>query len=172
MTRTNRTMTISALFAVLLALSGLRAARAWPPDNCKDFVTGGGWYAWHESAASFGINAGYRTEDGALKGHFNYVDHNTGLHVTATTIDQYTAYAGADRIFQGDANVNGEPGFTYLVEVIDNGEPGRGDLFRIAVSNGHCSDSRFGAGGCAALSEFDGILEGGNIQIHKQCPAE
>lgn len=171
MTRTNRTIKISPLFfAAVLALLFFQVARALTQETCKDFVTGGGWYTWHESAASFGINAGYRTEDGALKGHLNYVDHNTGMHVTGTTVDQYTAYAGADRIFQGDANVNGE--FTYLVKVIDNGEPGRGDLFRIAVSNGYCSDSRFQAGGCAALAEFDGVLEGGNIQIHKQCPTE
>lgn len=124
-----------------------------------------------DSIASFGFNAGYRTEESPLQGHPNYIDHNTGMHVTGTNADEYTGWSTNDRAFHGDANVNGEPGFTYLVEVIDNGEPGRQDLFRIAVSNGYCANSNWAEGGAGCVFfDFDGMLEGGNIQIHKAEP--
>ena len=74
-------------------------------------------------------------------------------------------FLGADpekRVITGTAEVNGVPGFTYKVEVIDNGEPGRGiDAFSISVSNGYAAGFEYG----------DGPIAGGNIQLHKPNPS-
>ena len=61
------------------------------------------------------------------------------------------------RVFEGEAEVNGTPGYTYRVEVADNGEPGRRtDRLKISLSYNNYS--------------ADGTLEGGNIQLHRPCP--
>lgn len=152
------------------------------PNPCYDFVTGGGWFAptpLGPGRANFGFNAGYRTEGGELKGHLNYIDHNTGLHVSSTSVDAYGGFncnengkECADRSFQGSAKVNGNDGYYYLVEVIDTGEPGNApkgrDRFRIVVSGpdlGYTADS----GGAFSCSGDACGIDGGNIQIHKPC---
>lgn len=163
---------ISAL-AITGAALYVKTTKAWPvPSPCFDFVTGGGWFTWENSRANFGFNAGYRSKNGDLIGHLNYVDHNTGMHVEGTTVDSYVGFTCegcADRVFQGDATIDGVPGYRYLVEMTDAGEPGRSDLFHIALSTGYCADSRYTGGGCGGFVNLDAVLEGGNLQIHKPC---
>jgi len=68
-----------------------------------------------------------------------------------------TAYAVVDtttRHIEGTAEINGQSGFTYQVDVSDNGEPGRNDTFMIRLSNGYVAS---------------GNLQGGNIQLHMPC---
>jgi hypothetical protein len=55
------------------------------------------------------------------------------------------------RHIEGTAQVNGQDGFTYQVDVADNGEPGGSDTFTLQLSGG------YGA---------SGPLAGGNIQLH------
>lgn len=171
--------------AVLLPGDGAEAHQ--PPQNCFDFVTGGGWFAPTSlggGQANFGFNAGFKS--GAppppLQGELNYIDHNTGLHVHSTSVDTYDAFNCfdavhqrdcADRVFSGSAEVNGAPGFSYSVEVVDDGEPGNvpkgSDRFIISVSGpafAYHADS--GGAPDAFTSPSDGI-DGGNIQIHKAC---
>jgi hypothetical protein len=52
-----------------------------------------------------------------------------------------------------NAEINGQAG-DYVVDVEDNGEPGRADRFEITLSNG---------------STAEGMLKGGNIQLHDRC---
>ena len=51
--------------------------------------------------------------------------------------------------------MNGQEGFTYEVDVTDNGEPGKNDRFSIRVSNA-----------AGYLYTASGTLAGGNIQLH------
>jgi len=130
-----------------------------PAPECHDFVTGGGFIAVPGGRANFGFNAGIKPNAIAPDGHLNYVDHATGMHVKSINVANYTPTGATSRSFGGDAEVNGQAGFTYIVDVADNGEPGHHqDTFRIRLpSIGYDS----GAGK---------TLEGGNIQLHKPCP--
>ena len=127
---------------------------------CHDFVTGGGWIAATGSRANFGFNAG--TKPGAIVPdvHLNYIDHGADMKVKATGITSYhQGPTPTSRHFEGPAEVNGTPGFTYSVDVADNGEPGHGmDTFAITVSGG------------GRVYQAGDSLGGGNIQLHKPCP--
>jgi hypothetical protein len=139
------------------AKSDIAACPGCPPSPaCADFVTGGGWIKVGHDRANFGFNAGHKG-NGGLDAHFNYVDHTNNMHVKTTSVIVYRQGATAtSRHLEGDAEINGVPGFTYVIDVADNGEPGRGtDTLRITLSNGYTAG---------------GVLAGGNIQLHKPCP--
>jgi hypothetical protein len=76
------------------------------------------------------------------------------MKVHGTGVTAYTATGPTSRHIEGTAEVNGVAGFTYQVDVADNGEPGRSDTFSIRLSNGYTAS---------------GTLGGGNIQLHKPC---
>jgi hypothetical protein len=140
------------------AESDIRGCPGCPPaPACHDFVTGGGFITVGTSRANFGFNAGFKTRATVPEGHLNYIDHNTGMHVKATSVTVYVeGISKTSHRFEGEAEVNGVPGFTYKVDVADNGEPGRNtDRFSISLSNGYAASGR---------------LAGGNIQLHKPCP--
>jgi hypothetical protein len=125
-----------------------------PPPACHDFVTGGGWITVGKSRANFGFNAG--SKGGSMDVHFNYIDHNTGMHMKATSITEYVATGPTSRRLKGNAEIDGKSGHTYTIEVADIGEPGRNtDTISIRFSNGYSAGGR---------------LAGGNIQLHKPCP--
>jgi hypothetical protein len=129
-----------------------------PVPACDDFVTGGGWIkAGTAGRANFGFNAGFKAGSLTPEVHFNYDDHDAGLKVRATSITGYgQGPTSTSRVFQGEAEVNGVPGYSYRVEVADNGEPGRRtDSLKISLNNNYSNG---------------GTLEGGNIQLHKPCP--
>lgn len=127
-----------------------------PPPPCHDFVTGGGWISQGNDRGNFGFNAGFKPNAATPEVALNYIDHGTGMHVKARTITVYVeGGTRTSRHWEGDAEVDGMAGFTYSVDVADNGEPGRVDTFRITLSNGYSAG---------------GTLQGGNIQLHKPCP--
>ena len=127
------------------------------PPCSTDFVTGGGWIKVGNSKANFGFNAGFKPNSSTPEIHFNYIDHNSGMHMKATSISVYTrGDTATTRHMEGNAEINGVPGFTYSIDVADNGEPGRNtDSLKISLSNGYSAG---------------GPLDGGNIQLHKPCP--
>lgn len=121
---------------------------------CHDFVTGGGFIALGEGRGNFGFNAGFKPNASSPTASFNYIDHNTGMHVKATSITVYVQGGSpTTRHFEGDASVDGAAG-TYAVDVTDNGEPGSADVFALVLSNGYSAG---------------GSLAGGNIQLHGDC---
>jgi len=125
--------------------------------NCEDFVTGGGWITKDGAKGNFGVAGGIRK--GEFWGHLEYIDHGKGMKVKGTGVTAYTSDPDPianpnTRIIQGTADIDGESG-TYTVKVTDNGEPGRGDVFMISLSNEYMAG---------------GTLDGGNIQLHKPCP--
>jgi hypothetical protein len=123
-------------------------------SNAKDFVTGGGWItAPSGGKGTFGVAGGLKS--GAGWGHLTYIDHGTGMKVKGTGVTAYAATGPTSRHIEGTADVDGMPGFTYRVDVADNGEPGRGrDTFALTLSNGYSAA---------------GQLQGGNIQLHLPC---
>jgi hypothetical protein len=161
-------ITVNALHLILLtndevvlssAHSDISGCPGCPPvPSCHDFVTGGGWINAGTSRANFGFNAGYKPGSTSPEVEFNYIDHNTGMHVKATSITQYVVGpTPTSRHFEGLADIDGTPGHSYAVDVADNGEPGRmTDTLSITLDGGNYSNG--------------GALQGGNIQLHKPCP--
>ena len=125
-------------------------------DSSRDFVTGGGFITGTPSGAkgTFGVAGGRK--QGALWGHLTYIDHGPGgPRVKGTGVTAYVIVNSTTRHIEGNCEVNGQAGFTYKVDVSDNGEPGRSDTFALRLSNGYSAS---------------GTLGGGNIQIHFPCP--
>lgn len=147
-----------------------------PGTATCDFLTGGGWIP-NSGASGPGANPGagngkatFAIEGGCKHGqgwgHLNYIDHGSGMHVVGrAAADCATAYQVVSngppnsngqptgcRRMQGNAEVNGQPGFTYTVVACDNGEPGTNDTFSVTLSNGYSNSATLG---------------GGNIQLHK-----
>ena len=67
----------------------------------------------------------------------------------------YSVVNPTTRHVEGTCEVNGQGGVTYAVDVTDNSEPGRNDVFIIKLSSGYYAA---------------GTLGGGNIQLHKPLP--
>jgi hypothetical protein len=130
-----------------------------PAGPCHDFVTGGGWIksADGTSRANFGFNAGLKAGSTTPEVHFNYIDHSMGKRVRATSITVYVkGPTSTSRHFEGEAEVNGSPGYKYSVDVDDEGEPGRMDTLSLRLEDTDYANA--------------GSLQGGNIQLHKPCP--
>jgi hypothetical protein len=93
--------------------------------------------------------------DGAsVKGVLEYIDKGSKINLHSVHMTSLTINADKTKgTFGGTATVNGVGGFTFIVEVEDNSEPGRNDKFKITIPE---------------LSYTkDGTLLRGNIQIHK-----
>jgi hypothetical protein len=123
--------------------------------GCEITITKGGWIiAKNGDRASLGGNAKADAE-GNVSGQEEYQDHGPvqpmALHGNVLAI-----VCGADgksaTVF-GEATVDGSGSFIYRIDVVDNGEPGSTDRYRILVANGYDSG--------------DQQLQGGNIQVHK-----
>ncbi|HVH31135.1 MAG TPA: choice-of-anchor P family protein [bacterium] len=155
-------MTVTAVHVVVDGIADIALAYAHADITCSstacipshEFVTGGGWITGPSGAkATFAVSGG--TEPGW--GHLVYIEHaQTPVRVRATTITGYENLGGNMRRITGTAEVNGQSGFAFTVDVADNGEPGAGvDTFALQVSNGY---------------NASGTLGGGNIQLHHPCP--
>jgi hypothetical protein len=159
-------ITVNALHVVVNGVADVVISSAHADVNCKptcnqrvgDFVTGGGWITGTPSGSrgNFGVAGGLK--NGSLWGHLVYNDHGSGgPKVKGTGVTAYSG-SGNARHIEGTATVNGKSGFTYAVDVTDNGEPGRDDTFSLRLSSGYTAS---------------GKLAGGNIQLHKPknpCP--
>lgn len=129
-----------------------------PPDDCGK-VTGGGWIvATGGEKGTFGMSGGIRR--GEFWGHLNYIDHGTGMKVQSTAVTgfQFDPTDPDGRIINYKVTINGAPG-TARLRVVDNGEPGRDDIFDLTLSSGYHATGDLGGGRPG----------GGNIQNHK-CP--
>jgi hypothetical protein len=126
-----------------------------PPEDCGK-ITGGGWINTPSSAkGTFGMSGGIRR--GEYWGHLQYIDHGTGMNVSSTAVTNFQV-DGTARIITYAVTINGAAG-TARLRVVDNGEPGRNDIFDLTLSNGY-----------HAAGDLGGSRPGGgNIQLHK-CP--
>ena len=149
--------------AVTLTDTDVSACGSTPPaGHCRTKVTGGGQIPvpnpTSKGRATFGFNA-KGNEDGTARGHFNYVNHVTGLHVNGPVSNVVVIARNADGSpktvrFSGTCDGN-LPACSFSVTVEDHGEPGRKDEFGITVTG--------------ALSELRSqrVISRGNIQFHK-----
>ncbi len=148
-------VTVNGVADVIVASAHADVTCIGPPicDSSKDFVTGGGWILNNGSKANFAVAGG--NKNGSLWGHLQYNDH-VATKVKGTGVTAYVIVPNSTtRHIEGTCEVNGAPGFTYAVDVADNGEPGKGvDTFSIKLSNGYSAANTLG---------------GGNIQLHKAC---
>jgi len=147
-------ITVNALHVVISGVADVIISSAHadidcapPAPPCRDFVTGGGQI--NPPRANFGVAGGSKAN--GLWGHLTYLDHANGLRVKGTAVTAYLVTGPTTRHIEGLADVNGQGGFNYRVDLADNGEPGRNDSFRLELSNGYVSS---------------GALTGGNIQLH------
>jgi hypothetical protein len=111
-------------------------------------VSGGGWIPVGDDKANFGFNA-ERTSSGQVSGHLTY--HESKMKVKSEGITDLSI-TGNRATFSGPCQIDKASGFICTVDVIDNGEPGSSDFFRIRISNGY---------------DRSGTLGGGNIKIQK-----
>src|ERR1044071_5888224 len=133
-----------------------------PTSTCAPKVTGGGQIpvpdpnssnslATGDGRATFGFNSQPEKgcTDGAAKGHFNYVNHVTGLHVNGKVLNSQLVAPNTVR-FSGECGA----GCAFTVTVQDNGEPGTLDTFGLSVT-GTKNEHR-------SLR----VISRGNIQFH------
>jgi hypothetical protein len=125
-----------------------------PPETCDDFVTGGGSIAGSNNGKStFGISGGMKHNK--FHGNLSFQDQGrNGIKVKSTSLTGYTVIDNVTRRIEGVANINDKEAFTFICIVSDHGEPGSNDFFSLQLSNGY---------------SISGILNGGNIQLHKKC---
>ena len=98
----------------------------------------------------------------SFKGNLNYTDKTNNIALKSTSITFVSILSdNKHATLKGTATVNGTFGYTFRVDMEDNGEPGIGvDRFRIRYSLPTSYDSN-------AFAANGGLLTAGNIQIQK-----
>jgi hypothetical protein len=157
------------LFVLGLALLPFSANAHWLIPPC-DFVTGGGFvFTDSDGMATFAVQGGCKNGD--WWGGINYIDHQTGLHFRSRDITGYMmdpADPNAREIC-GTGVINDKTEVFFRARVVDNGEPGRKDLFGLGLDNRTTSGQRFYY--VTARKLADGEKGGGDIQLHKTNPS-
>lgn len=159
---------IPALAAAALWGPAAPEARAhWVQAPC-DFITAGGFvFKDNGERANFGAHGGCK--NGEFWGEVNYVDHENQFHMKATRITGYLYDPAVPtaRDICGWARINEqEQEVMFRVRLVDNGEPGRSDLFGVTIDNWyHTTGPRFYKVSSRLLA--DGGKGGGNVQLHR-----
>jgi hypothetical protein len=140
---------------VAQAHAGLTCVQEEQPCTDDDFVTGDGFITGTQSGGrgDFALTVGI---DGGVffEGHLNYIDNSPGGPlVVGTGITRYLTLDARTRRIEGPATVNGQPGFTFIVVVVDNG-PGQLDTFSISLSNGYSASGQVTGGGIELVSDL------------------
>jgi hypothetical protein len=176
----------AGLFAFALTASAHVPVTQCPPV-CQDFMTGGGWiplYAplCNNPKGTFGFVGGLNAK-GEFFGSANYIDHCTGDHAKGDDVIAYCFIPGTCpdpdtapcRRIVYTGRFNNVPGYTIVLDVCDNGEPGRDDTFSIRVlirsplDPGADCDPKGTQVYAASGTLGGGGPGGGNIQIHRHC---
>jgi hypothetical protein len=79
-------------------------------------------------------------------GQLEYQDHGPATDINVHSIEVQSVFCVSD------ASVNGEGSYEFQLDLVDAGEPGTSDIYRIQLSNGYDSGEQ--------------VLFGGNVQIH------
>lgn len=120
---------------------------------CDDFIGGNGWILVNNARANFAFHAGLHANSFSPDGHLEYCDHGANLNVHGTDVIVYTVPSASSRHFEGDCTVNGGSGYTYKVDVTDNGSASA-DTFAISLSSDYSAS---------------GAIAGGDIDLHHHC---
>jgi len=123
------------------------------PTNTPGEVSGGGWIDDGAARVTFGMHAEYQAGADAPSGELVVDDHD-GTATRATGV-RHVVIDGDSAWIQGPATVNGASGYTYTLEVTDNGSPGGGnDTWHLVVTDG-----------TGHHDEFTATLGGGNVTV-------
>jgi len=96
-----------------------------------------------------------------MKGQLQFVDRNGNMNFHGNEVSSFEVYEN-QAVFTGAGQLNGEEGYSYRVEVEDDGNPGRGnDTFSIEITE---------VGSDSAMYDVSGTLAGGNIKVHEVKP--
>lgn len=119
-------------------------------------VNGGGTVANNGVRATFGFTA-----EAGKTGSLSYVEHrpDAAVRLKSTTIETVWVVGNTATII-GRATVTGTDGYTFRLTAVDNGEPGRDDLYGLEVLD---PDGNI----VGDLTYTPVVLTGGNVQIHK-----
>lgn len=130
------------------------ASKTWlVPPSTPGKITGGGAIVDAASAeASFNLNPDKKDASSPLKGRVSYESGGAAARAVESTVLTALVVSGSSGTVFGTATINGSGAFSFRVDVVDMGEPGRSDTFRIRTSDGYDS----------AASP----LIRGNIQVH------
>jgi len=122
-------------------------------------VTGGGQIGSHGTTE---LSFEAQPNGSAFKGNLSYKDKSHGIDIRSTSITFVSILIdNAHATIKGTATLNGASGYTFRIDLEDNGEPGKGvDRFRIQLSGPTTYDSN-------ASVPNSGLLSAGNIQVHK-----
>lgn len=113
-----------------------------PPPGSRE-ASGGGHIAVGGEKANFGFDA--EASVAGTSGHLTYHDKAGDKKVHSQSITSLVV-TGNRATIQGTCTVNKVSGFTFTVDVIDNGPSGSGDTFRIRLSNGYDAGGALGGG--------------------------
>jgi len=166
----------------------LVAALALIGTGCK--ATGGGWFNdIDDGKVTFGFNAQSTSgetdapsppsqlpgewETMAAKGQFQMVVHGTKDNPTKTrmhgtfTGTWVSSQTGDESYFCGTGSRNGEDPEPFFIQCQDLGEPGfsEGDMILIVIGT---NDPDTWASSPSSYLTYDGVLGGGNIQVHEK----
>lgn len=157
-------MSITSRSASAAITTRVLPKRCLPSMTRRSDLRPGGKVVRDGVLAKFGFNVKY-LKDGKVQGQMMFVEHRaTGDVVVKSnamdslSIIKWTVGSGWTAVIIGRSTVNGVGNYRFRPTVIDNGEPGANDKFRLQVTNS--------SGETVADLTFSPInLSGGNIQI-------
>ena len=125
------------------------AMKVWVlPASTPGHVTGGGQILKGSgNTVAFGFDVNHTTKN--VKGECNVINLTPRRMIRCTDVSTLVV-SGNTATFYGHAVDNGV-GTTFVIKVVDNGEPGTADTFSITTASGY---------------SVSGTLSGGNIQVH------
>ena len=102
-------------------------------DPDAGFTTGGGWIIDGGEKANFGFNVKYSKNSNQVKGQavFHFRSNGERIRVKSNAMD-WLVINGKTAIFSGKASVL-TGNHRFEITVVDNGEPGRDDLFGLRL---------------------------------------
>src|SRR6185295_14966193 len=103
-----------------------------PPANTPGKASGGGHIS-NPSKKHFAFFAEYKAQSSGPGGDLSFDDKN-GMKVKATAMTSLVITGGNTATVKGDASVNGVAGYKFTLDVVDNGEPGSSDTFRLRLT--------------------------------------
>jgi len=125
-----------------------------PPASTPGRMSGGGHIS-NPAKKHFAFFAEYTAQSTAPGGELSFDDKN-GMKVQATALGSLTVSGNAATL-KGDASVNGIGGYKFTLDVVDNGEPGGADTFRLRLAQP--------ANPAYAYDTATSTLSGGNIKV-------
>jgi hypothetical protein len=148
-------------------------------DPTAGFTTGGGWFIPDGdtfiagelvkdtiSKANFGFIVKYKQGADNPDGNLEFQYKAGDINLKSSDMEWLVVQSATKVRFKGLATINGEGEYTFKVTACDNGEPGADtDEFKIEIWMGVVDTEN---GPPIPKHKAQGVLGGGNIQIHQK----